>query len=485
MPPTDPTTLDADAAPVADPASTAASRRRPLQVLALGSFGMFVVFLDTTIVNIAFPTISRSFHTTTGNLSWVLNAYSLVFAAMLIPAGRLADRYGRKRLFLVGLIGFAVMSGLCGIAPNAGVLVTGRALQAVFSALVVPTSLALILPEFPANRRHVAVGTWGMTGAAAAALGPTIGALLTQYASWRWIFLVNVPICALLVVFGLRLLRESRDPDASGLPDPLGIALIAGIPALLSFAIIEGPDWGWDNPKVVAAFVLAVVLFPAFLWRTRTAARPVMDLQLFKVRQFRLVNAATLLFATAFYGMLLGNVIFLQADWHYSVLRAALASAPGPLLVTVVARSSSKLAARIGYRPVLLAGAVIWAAGSAAFALSVGSSPHWLTHWLPWTLMIGLGIGLTLPVQSGAAVQSLPPQQFAVGSAINSSFRQLGAVLGISIFVAVLGTPSTAGALGAFRHTWWVFAAVGLASGLVLLLPPLRRAPAAEPEPAA
>jgi len=460
-------------------------RRRSLQVLALGSLGVFVVFLDTTIVNIAFPTISRSFGTTTGNLSWVLNAYSLVFAAMLIPAGRLADRYGRKRLFLVGLVGFAAMSALCGIAPDAGVLIAGRALQAIFSALVVPTSLALILPEFPAARRHVAVGTWGMTAAAAAALGPTIGALLTQYADWRWIFLVNVPICALLVVFGLRLLHESRDPHATGLPDPLGIVLIAGIPALLSFAIIEGPDWGWTNPEVIAAFVLAVALFPAFLWRSRTAARPVMDLHLFKVRQFRVVNTATLLFSTAFYGMLLGNVIFLQTDWHYSVLRAALASAPSPLVVTVLARQSSKLAARIGYRPVLLAGSVAWAAGSVAFALSVGNTPHWLADWLPWSLLIGVGIGLTLPVQSGAAVQSLPPNRFAIGSAINASFRQLGAVLGISIFVAVLGSPSAATATAAFHHTWWVFGAVGLAAGLVLLVPQLRRGSAPEPAPSA
>jgi len=467
--------------------AAAAARRRSLQVLALGSLGVFVVFLDTTIVNIAFPTISRGFGTTTGHLAWVLNAYSLVFAAMLIPAGRLADRYGRKRLFMVGLIGFAAMSALCGLAPNTGILIAGRALQAIFSALVVPTSLALILPEFPAARRQVAVGTWGMMGAAAAALGPTIGALLTEYASWRWIFLVNVPICALMVVFGLRLLRESRDPHAHGFPDPIGIVLVAGIPALLSFAIIEGPDRGWTNATVIAAFAVAAMLIPVFLWRSAHTTRPVMDLHLFKVRQFRLVNAASLIFSTAFYGMLLGNVIFLQTEWHYSVLRAALASAPSPLVVTLIARSSSKLASRIGYRPVLLAGSAAWTIGSAALALSVTSTPHWLTVWLPWSMLIGLGIGLTLPVQSGASVQSLPANRFAVGSAINSSFRQLGAVLGISVFVAVLGTPTAVTAIGAYHRIWWVFGAVGLVSGLILLLPPLRRTPgsAAQVRPAA
>jgi EmrB/QacA subfamily drug resistance transporter len=444
-------------------------------MLALGSLGSFVVFLDTTIVNIAFRTISQSFDTTTAHLAWVLNAYSLVFAAMLIPAGRLADRYGRKRIFLVGLVGFAAMSALCGLAPNIGVLVAGRALQAVFSAMVVPSSLAVILPEFPAEKRHVAVGTWGMMGAAAAAFGPTIGALLTEYASWRWIFLVNIPICAAIVGFGRRLLHESSDPQAAGIPDPLEIVLIAGIPALLSFAIIEGPEWGWADPRVIGGFVAAALLLPAFLWRSSVAARPVMDLALFKVRQFRVVNAATLVFAAAFYGMLLANVLFLQTAWHYSVLRAALASAPSPLMVTLVARSASKLASRIGYRPVLLAGALSWAVGAGAFALVTGNTAHWLSHWLPWSLLIGLGIGLTLPVQSGAAVQSLPAARYAIGSAINASFRQLGAVLGISIFVAVLGAPGATGVVAAFHRTWWVFGALGLASGLLLLLPRIRR----------
>jgi predicted MFS family arabinose efflux permease len=278
-----------------------------------------------------------------------------------------------------------------------------------------------------------------------------------------------------LVVVGLRALNETRDPKASGLPDPIGTVLIAAIPALLSFAIIEGPDRGWGNTWVIGAFILAALLVPTFILRTARATRPVLDLALFAVRQVRLTNAATLLFATAFYGMLLGNVVFLQTEWHYSVLRAALAAAPSPLVVTAVARTSSRIAGRIGPRPVLLAGAVIWAIGSAGLALAVGATPHWLTAWLPWSLLIGLGIGLTLPVQSGASVQSLPAAQYGVGSAVNSSFRQLGAVLGISIFVAVLGNQ---GGVSGFHHTWWVFAALGLASGLIMYLPRLRRASA-------
>jgi EmrB/QacA subfamily drug resistance transporter len=450
---------------------TAEDSRRAVRILALVSVAAFAMFLDTTIVNVAFETISRSFGTTTGHLSWVLNAYSLVFAAVLIPSGRLADRYGRKRLFLAGLGGFAVFSALCGAAPDTGVLIAARALQGAFAALVVPTSLALVLPEFPASRRHVAIGTWSAMSAAAAALGPTLGALLTEYTSWRWIFLVNVPICAFLIVAGLRLLRESRERGASGVPDPIGVLLVAAIPALLSFAIIEGPAWGWSSPAVVAGFAGSAVLLPVLGWRSATAAQPVIDLALFRVRQFRVVNAATLIFAAAFYGMLLSNTIFLQTAWHYSILRAALGAAPAPLVVVAIARPASRLAARIGYRPVLAAGAVSWAAGAVGLALLIGGSPDWAARWLPVTALIGLGIGLTLPVQSGAAVATLPPARFALGSAVASSFRQTGAVLGVSIFVALLGAATGVAEVGAYHRIWLTFAALSLASGAVLFIP--------------
>jgi EmrB/QacA subfamily drug resistance transporter len=369
------------------------------------------------------------------------------------------------------MAGFAVTSALCGAAPSAGMLIGGRALQAAFAALVTPASLALVLPEFPPARRPVAIGTWGMMAAAAAALGPTIGALLTHYASWRWIFLVNVPVCALVLLVGIPLLRESKDMHAVGLPDPLGVLLVAAMPAALSLAIIEGPTWGWSDPRVIGAFLLAVLLLPVFVIRTRASTRPVMDFALFRVRQFSVINAASLIFSSAFYGQLLANIIFLQTVWHYSVLRAALASAPGPLVVAAIARTSSKLAAAYGYKLILSIGAVVWMIAGALLAWRIGATPHWATRLLPASILTGIGIGLTLPVQSGAAVQSLPPGRFAVGSAINSSFRQLGAVLGVSLFVAVLGSPSPANALDAFHHVWWVFAVIGLAAGLVLHLP--------------
>lgn len=486
VPPPTPTASAVPDAPdpsAADPATPGAGEHaHAMRTLALASLGAFVVFLDTTIVNVAFESMSHSFHTSTDRLAWVLNAYSLVFAAALIPAGRLADRYGRKRLFLVGMSGFALMSALCGLAPNADVLIGGRALQAGFAALITPTSLALILPAFPANRRPFAIGTWGSMGALAAAVGPTLGALLTQYADWRWIFLINVPICAAVVLIGLRTLREGRDPHAQGLPDPLGVLLIAVMPASLSFAIIEGPRWGWTDGRVLGAFALALVLLPAFLWRCRAASRPAIDLALFRVRRFRLVNAATLVFAAAFYGTLLSNILFLQTVWHYSVLRAALATSTGPLVVAVLARAATRLAHERGPRLVLGIGGVFYAGGLALYAGTVGAHAQWMTHWLPASLLVGVGIGMTLPVQSSAAVQALPPGRFALGSAINASFRQLGAVLGISLYVALLGTPATASAaLAAYHRVWWLFGAFGLVAGLILWLPRLGRSRPALP----
>lgn len=461
---------------VPETATPPAAGRHATAALALTSAVIFMVFLDATIVNVAFETISRDLHAGASRLAWVLNAYSLAFAAMLIPAGRLADRYGRRRVFLLGVAGFTVFSALCGFAADPAVLIAGRAAQGLSAALVVPTALALLLHETPPARRPVAAATQAAMGAVAAAVGPTTGALLIEYGGWRWVFLVNVPIGVLVVLAGRRMLRESRDPGAGGLPDPAGALLVAVIPALLSFSVIEGPTRGWDNPWVLAGFGLAALLLPVLGRRSTTARHPALDPALLRIRQFRLVNAASLLFAIAFYGMLLANIVFLQAVWHYSVLQAALAVAPGPLVVAVLARPAGRLAGRIGFRAVLLAGALCWALAAAAFALAVGPSAQWVTHWLPPALLTGVAIGLTLPVQTAAAVASLPAARFGLGSAINASFRQLGAVLGVSLFVALVGDTGTA-TTAAYHRTWWVLGAVGLASGLIPLLPRLTPRP--------
>ncbi|HEX6444369.1 MAG TPA: MFS transporter [Streptosporangiales bacterium] len=431
--------------------------------------GVFIVFLDTTIVNVAFATIGRALHASTAELAWALNAYSLLFAAVLVPAGRLADAYGRKRVFQLGLVGFGAASAVCGLAPDLAVLIAARAVQGAFAALVVPSSLSLLLPEFPLRRRATAIGTWGAMGAVAAATGPTIGALLVEYASWRWVFLVNVPVCLVAAAVGARALAEARGLEAGGLPDPFGVLLTAIGPGLFSLAVTEGPTWGWGDGRVVGSLGLGLALVPVFLWRSRHAARPAIDLDLFRVRRYQVANAAMLVFAVAFFAALLAGVLFLQTVWHYSVLRAALAMSPAPLVAAVVARPAGRLADRYGHRVVIVPGALCYSAAAVLLATTVGASSHWTSHWLPASLLSGVGIGLTLPTLGSAAAHALPPARYAVGSAVSGSFRQLGGVLGVSLFVALLGTPTAVTAVSDFHRVWWVLASVAAMSGLIFL----------------
>ena len=377
---------------------------RAWRVLAVTSLGVFIVLLDTTIINIAFPAITAAFPSTTrAALSWVLNAYAIVFAALLITAGRLADQLGRRRMFLAGLAVFAATSAACGLAPTLPALVAGRALQAVGAALLVPTSLALLLAEFPRSRRSMAVGLWGAVGAVAAASGPLLGALLVETVGWRWIFLANPPVCALAIETGGRLLRESTDPQTTGLPDLLGVALVIAATALAALGIVQGPAWGWTSPRTAGSLLTAAALGVLFVRRTRRAARPVVDLALFRVRSFGIANLATLLFSTAFFAIGLGNVLFLTGVWHWSVLHAAAAILPAPLTVALVAGPAGRLADRLGHAPIIVPGALLFAAGQLWFATQVGPTPAYVQQWLPGLLLGGLGIGLALPTLATAA----------------------------------------------------------------------------------
>ncbi|MGW2921448.1 MFS transporter [Streptomyces angustmyceticus] len=454
-------------APVDRPISVSPGEGR--RILALTSLGVFIVFLDTTIVNVAFDTIGHSFDAGITRLVWVLNGYTLVFAAFLIPAGQLADTYGRKRLFQIGLVGFALSSALCGLAPGLGILIAARAAQGIFGAVIVPTSMALLLHAFPRERRATAISTWGAMAAVATAIGPTLGALLTEYLTWRWVFLLNIPLCLLAAAWGARLLTETLDAPSRGFPDPLGIAMSAAAPASLSFAVIYGPRLGWGDPRVLTAAVAGVALVPALIRRMRHASRPALDLSLFRIRNFQASNVATLLFSVAFFAVLLSSLQFLQNVWHYSVLQSALAVSPSAFVTALVAPLAGRLAERFGYRVVFTAGALFYATGAAALALRTGTSPHWAAHWLPTLLLNGIGVGLALSTLNSAAAKALPPERFGVGTAINNSFRQLGALLGVSVFVAVLGTPTGRTILGDYHRVWWFLAAVVLISAVTYL----------------
>src|SRR3954470_3807889 len=252
---------------------------RRWKVLAVTSVAVFMAFLNVTMVKVAFPSIREAFpEASLASLSWVLNAYNIVFAALLVPAGRLADLEGRRREFFWWLGLFLAASAACGLAPSAGALVAARAVQAAGGALLVPTSLGLLLPEFPIERRATATALWGATGAVAAATGPSLGGLLVQWTDWRLVFFVNLLIGAAVLVPARRLLRETRDPDRGAVPDALGIVLLAGGVGALSLAIVQAPDWGWGSDRVIAAFAVAAAALAGFVRRSATHPHPVVEL---------------------------------------------------------------------------------------------------------------------------------------------------------------------------------------------------------------
>lgn len=443
--------------------------------------GAFIAFLDTTIVNIAFPNISESFAPASrGALSWVLDGYFVIIAALLVPAGGLADRFGRKRVFLQGVALFTVASLLCALAPSLALLVAARVVQGIGAALIVPASLALMLDLFPADRRATAVSAWGGAAALAAAIGPTLGGALTEIADWRWVFLVNLPLGALIYLAGRRV-PESRMEGAS-LPDLLGGLFLAVSLALLTLAIIEGNDWGWGSPVVIGLFATSLALLAGTVLRGRSHPRPVLEPELFRLASFRNGNFGTLLFAAAFFSVVLGNVLFLTSIWGYDLLKAALAVLPAPVGTVLVARPAGRIADRFGYRSVILPGVVSLAAGIMIFR-SAGAQPDWAGTWLPGAILTGLGTGLAFPTLGAAAVRDVPDRLFATASAINAAFRQVGAVLGTALLVAILGDPGTLqGALAAADRAYLTAAIVGLASGIFALR--LGRTEPAPAEPA-
>ncbi len=447
-------------------------RQRPRIVFLVTALGAFMASLDLSIVNVAFPALERSFpHDPSAALAWVIIGYGIVFGSLLVIAGRTADRLGSRRVFFTGLGIFCLGSALCGFAPSVLLLVCGRLIQGVGAAALLPASLSLLLDSFPVERRSQVVALWGGVGALAVATGPSFGAALITIGGWRWAFFVNLPIGALAWIAGRRVLSKTvpRRPDAK--PDYLGALLIGVTLASLVLGISQGPTWGWTSSRIIACFAVALFVGTIFLFRSARHPEPVLDLTLFRTRSFSVANLATFLYAMGFFAMLLGNILFLTSVWHYSILFAGLAVTPGPLVVAAVSGPAGKAAARVGFRKVLLVGFAVFVAGLVWYATRVGLNHNYLLDWLPGTLITGLGIGLTFPVLSAAAVSSLHQERFAVGSAVNQTARQVGGAFGIALLVVIIGTPhGLADALSHFHDLWWYAAGMAAMSGLTCTL---------------
>ena len=432
----------------------------PRSVLGIASLGFFLAFLDATIVNIAFPDIARSFpETDIGGLSWILNGYNVVFAAFLLPFGRLADVFGRKRIFLIGLATFTLGSLLCAVAWTVDVLVAFRVVQALGAAAMVPGGLALVLHGFEVEQRSHAVALISAIGALAAGLGPAVGGLLIAVADWRLVFLINLPIGAAAYLLASRRLVESREAGRRRLPDMPGAAIFALAVALLVLAIVNGDDWGWASPGVIACFVSSALCLAAFVARSRRHRAPVIDARLFANRTFSVANTISVIGAAGFFGYTLLNVLFLTGVWDYTVLQAGLAITPGPFVAAAIAGPFSRLALRIGYRPVVAGGGLIWGAGVLWLVTRVGPEPEYLAEWLPGVVLLGIGAGITFPNVSSAAVASAPGESFATATGVSSVVRQVGAAVGVAVVVAILGAPQTLEDAAAAFDNAWLFAA--------------------------
>ncbi len=443
--------------------STRTSGRSPWAVFAITSIGTIITTLDLSIVNVAFFDIGRDFpNARAATLSWVVTAYNIGFGALLIIGGRTADRLGRKRIFLIGTTGFVGASMLCGIAPNVQTLIAGRALQGLAAAFLTPATLGLLLPAFPAERRTQIVALWGGMGALGVAAGPTLGALLIDQFGWRSAFYVNVPVCAIALVGGWFVLSESPRQVSTHRPDLLGASMITVALASLALAISEGARWGWLSLPTISMFIVAVALVPAFVTRCRRHREPIIDLALFAYRTFSLASTSLLLFNVGFSAAILVNILFLRNIWHYSVLAAGLTTCWASITVAITAGQAGRLAARIGFRPVLLLGAGLYLAGTILLMIRVRSVPNrW--EFVPSMFISGVGIGCTFPVLGAASVSELPPSSYATGSAINTTARQVGGVVGVATLVAVLGDKPT---LSNFRHGWILVIVAVCASAL-------------------
>ncbi|WP_336921941.1 MFS transporter [Aquipuribacter sp. SD81] len=462
-------------APLPGPAASFPRVRRqprPSVVLLVASFGAFLAFLDSTIVNVAFPDMQRSFpDAALSSLSWVLNAYNIVLAAFLVAAGRLADLLGRRRVFVLGVAVFTVASALCAVATTVEQLVGFRVLQGVGAALLVPASLALVVEAFDVSKRAHGVGLWGAAAAIASGLGPPAGGALVAVDSWRLAFLVNVPLGIAAVVLARRCLVESRSPGVRRTPDLLGALLLAAALGALTTGLVQGPDRGWGDWRVLGAFVVGGLALAGFVRSSRTHRSPLLDPALLRIRSFAVGNALTVVAGAGFYAYLLTHVLYLSYVWGYSLLQAGLAVAPAAFVAAVVAALLGKVADRHGHRVILLPGAAVWALSLLWYLERVGPTPELVTQWLPGQVLQGIGVGATLPLLGSAAVARLPKgAAYATASAVVTSARQLGAVLGIAVLVVLIGTPSPEEAREALR-AGWVLAALCLAA--VALATPL------------
>jgi EmrB/QacA subfamily drug resistance transporter len=450
----------------------------PIVVLAVLCVAQFLGALDVFIVNVALPKIGSGLHTTSlSDLSWVLNSYAIVIAALLIPAGRIADLFGRKRGFLFGLGVFVLASVGAASSGSLWMLVAFRVLQAAGAAALTPTSLGLLMVAAPEDKRALHVKIWTASAALAAASGPVIGGLLVQL-SWRWIFLLNIPVGLLAIAVAVRFVPDVKRQVGARLPDLIGGLLLVVAIGSLALGLVRAPEWGWADMRTLVSFAVSAIALPGFVWRSARHEVPVLDLDLLRSRVLSSATVSSLLYFASYGILLLSSVLWLQGHWDFSAIKTGLSIAPGPCSVPIFAILSELLSRRIRVGVIAASGCVISAVGAVLLLSSMGRAPAYVADFLPGWLLINIGFALAMPTVLASGTAELRDDQSATGSAVVNMAVQVGLVLGISILVAVLGTASAAAGLHLFRVAWWIAAGSVLAAGAVsLMVTPRRRRP--------
>lgn len=459
-------------APSAEPEAmlVPAGEGHPRRWAALSVLGAvaFMAQLDLFVVNVALPAMGVSYHAgSLADLSWVLNAYTVVFAALLIPAGRLADHFGRRHFLLVGTVVFTVASVVCALAPTLPILVGGRIAQAVGAAVMVPTSLGLLMQAFPARQHNLVVGLWAGLAAVAGILGPTVGGLLVA-SSWRWIFVLNVPIGAFVVASTLRVVPQHRAAPGARLPDALSSISLLITVASFVLATVKGPDWGWLSVATISLYAAAALAGAITVWRTMAHPHALIEAALFRSPAFTGATLGLFLFFVGFAAWLLISVLFLQDLWHYSALRTGLAIAPGPFMSLMCSINASRIASRFGRTRPAIIGALCLA-GSGAYWLTLApADPSYWRGFLPGLLIAGCGAGL-VQAPLFATASTLSAHRATTGSAVLNTARQVGSAVGVALLVVLLGAGPTTD-LADYRRGWWLLVVAGLSAALAVAL---------------
>ena len=460
--------------------------------LAAVAVGLFMIMLDNTIVNVALPSIEHSLHMSISSLEWIVTAYALTFAALLITGGKLGDLYGRRKMFTAGLVVFTLASLACGLAPSAGILIAARAVQGVGAAVMSPATLSIITATFPPKERGQAIGIWAGVSALALAIGPLVGGLIVDNINWHWIFYVNVPVGVVGIIVSRLVIAESRDTSHEQSIDLPGLVTSSGALLALSYALIEGNRHGWGSPEIIGLFAAAAVLLAVFIRLELRQRLPMLDLGLFKIGAFVGANTVAMLVSLGMFGVFFFISLYVQNVLGYSPTKAGAIFLPMTILIILIAPIAGKLSDRVGSRWLMGAGMSILGVSLLLYQRIGLHTGFW--SLLPQLVLGGIGMALTMSPMTSAAMASVPVDKAGVGSGVLNSFRQVGGSLGIALMGAILLNyqhPTTSKVVAAQQFVnglhaallvsaFIAFAAAGVAIGLVRTKPAVEHAHIAE-----